>query len=285
MPLWHTLPAEAVIDRLHTSWQGLSAEEARRRLAECGPNLLAEARRRTPLSIFLRQFKDFLIVVLLAAAVISGLLGEAIDTLAIIAIVILNAVIGFVQEYRAERAMEALKALAAPSATVMRAGTTVTIPAAELVPGDIVCLEAGSVVPADLRLLEAVHLRVDEAVLTRESVPVDKIVAAIAGDGLPLGDRRNMAYKGTMVTYGRGRSVVVATGMATAFGKIAALLQEAEEANTPLQRRLAHFGRRLALNAIFKTAPLHPAELALTVGIASVVFWAVEGEKWLRRRR
>jgi Ca2+-transporting ATPase len=244
------MPAEAVLDRLHTSWQGLSHAEARRRLAAHGPNLLAGAQRRAPLGIFLRQFKDFLILVLLAAAAISGLLGEVLDTLAILAILVLNAVVGFVQEYRAERAMAALKALAAPNAAVLRGGERQTIPAAQLVPGDVVLLEAGSIVPADLRLLEAVRLRADEAVLTGESVPVDKTAAALAGDALPLGDRRNMAYKGTLVTYGRGCGVVVATGMATEVGQIAALLQEAGESSTPLQRRLAHFGRRLAVVAL-----------------------------------
>jgi P-type Ca2+ transporter type 2C len=227
MPHRHELAADAVVDRLQTSRQGLSAEVAWRRLAAHGPNVLAEGKRRTPLGIFMRQFKDFMILVLLVAAAISGLIGEATDSLAIIAIIILNAVIGFVQEYRAECAMEALKAMAAPSATVLRGGNIVAIPAAELVPGDVVFLDAGGIVPADLRLLESARLRVDEAALTGESVPVETNVESLEGDTLPLGDRHNMAYKGTIVTYGRGRGIVVATGMAIEFGKIAALLQEA----------------------------------------------------------
>ena len=250
MPLWHAMTVDAVLDHLKTSPHGLSHEEVRRRLAEHGANVLAEGRKRTLLRMFVEQFKDFMILVLLVAAVISGLIGEATDTLVIIAIVSLNAVIGFVQEYRAERAMEALKAMAAPHARVLREGNISTVPASELVPGDIVLLEAGDIVPADLRLIESARLRVDEAPLTGESVPVEKIAAPIDGDALPLGDRRNMAYKGTIVTYGHGRGVVVATGMATEFGKIAALLQEGGELSTPLQRRLTQFGRRLAVVAL-----------------------------------
>jgi Ca2+-transporting ATPase len=250
VPTWHEMAVNAVVDRLKTSPQGLTAGEARHRVNAYGPNVLTEGRRRTSLGMFLGQFRDFMILVLLVAAVISGLLGEATDTITIIAIVVLNAVIGFVQEYRAERAMEALKAMAAPHAMVVRDRNLSTIPASELVPGDIVLLEAGSIVPADLRLVESAHLRVGEAPLTGESVPVEKIVDPIAGDTLPLGDRRNIAYKGTIVTYGRGRGVVVATGMATEFGKIAALLQEAGDSSTPLQQRLAHFGQRLAIVAL-----------------------------------
>src|SRR6266511_1228010 len=224
---WHDMAVDAVVDRLKTSPQGLAAGEARGRLAEYGPNVLTEARRRTALAMFLGQFREFMILVLLVAAVISGLIGEAKDTVAIIAIVVLNAALGFVQEYRAEHAMEALKAMAAPNATVLRDGNMATVPASELVPGDIVLLQAGGIVPADLRLLESAHLRVEEAALTGESVPVEKIVQPIDGNMLPLGDRRNMAYKGTVVTYGRGRGGVVATGMATEFGKMAGLLQKA----------------------------------------------------------
>ncbi|HEX9869347.1 MAG TPA: HAD-IC family P-type ATPase, partial [Candidatus Tectomicrobia bacterium] len=225
MPNWHEMVVDATIDHVKSSRQGLSAAEVRSRLAAYGPNVLAEGRRRSPWRMFVDQFKDFMILVLLIAAVISGLIGEATDTIAIIAIVMLNAMIGFAQEYRAERAMEALKTMAAPHATVLREGDIATVPASELVPGDIVLLEAGCIVPADLRLLELVRVRIDEAALTGESVPVEKIVEPIEGNMLSLGDRRNMAYKGTTVTYGHGRGVVVATGMATEFGKIATLLQ------------------------------------------------------------
>jgi Ca2+-transporting ATPase len=244
---WHQQTVEAALSSLGTSVAGLSSVDAGRRLDEHGPNALAAARRRTALGILLGQFADFMMLVLLGAAGVSGLIGDVEDTIAIAAIVLLNAVVGFVQEYRAERAMEALKAMAAPTATVLRDGRTAVVPAADVVPGDVVLLEAGRVVPADLRLLEAANLRVEEAALTGESVPVDKTTAPLREETLPIGDRRNMAYKGTVVAHGRGSGVVVATGMATELGKIATLLEEAGEVKTPLQRRLARLGRRLAL--------------------------------------
>jgi Ca2+-transporting ATPase len=241
---------DAVVDELHTAPQGLTAPEVQRRLATYGPNSLTQGKQRSALGMFLAQFKDFMILVLLVAAGISGLIGEVGDTLAIVAILVLNAIIGFVQEFRAERAMEALRAMAAPTATAVRDGKTGIVPAADIVPGDIVLLEAGSIMPADLRLIESTHLRVDESALTGESVPVEKMGNALAAAELPLGDRTNMAYKGTIVTYGRGHGVVVATGMSTEFGKIAALLQATDDVKTPLQRRLAHLGRRLAIVAL-----------------------------------
>ena len=247
---WHLMSVEAVVETLNTSRQGINAEEARRRLATHGPNVLAEGRRRSPLRMFLDQFTDFMILVLLAAAVVSGLIGEAKDAIAIVAILMLNAVIGFVQEYRVERALEALKAMAAPTATVVRDGASVLIPAAEVVPGDIALLEAGAMVPADLRLFEAAQLSVDEAALTGESAPVEKVTGPLRDEVLPIGDRKNMAYRGTIVTYGRGSGAVVATAMETEFGRIATLLREAGEVKTPLQRRLANFGKRLAIAAL-----------------------------------
>ena len=248
MARWHLLAAADAARELQSSIeQGLRPEEARQRLAGYGRNELQEAPRRAPWRILLDQFSDFMILVLIAAAIVSGVIGEPADTIAIIAILVLNAVIGFAQEYRAERAMAALKRIAAPSASVSRAGERQTIPAHELVPGDIVLLEAGNVVPADLRLTEAVRLKIDEAALTGESVPVDKSVAPVAEADAPLGDRRNMGYKGTVVSYGRGRGIVVATGMATELGRIATLLAAEEDNKTPLQKRLARFGGRLAM--------------------------------------
>ncbi|MBF8297812.1 MAG: ATPase, partial [candidate division NC10 bacterium] len=244
------MTVDAVERALKTSMRGLSGVEAQRRLATHGPNVLVEGKRRTSLEMFFDQFRDFMIIVLLAAAVVSGLIGEAKDTIAIMAIVILNAVIGFVQEYRAEQAMEALKAMAAPAAVVLRNGGRAVIPASDVVPGDVVILEAGAIVPADLRLLEMAQLRIDEAALTGESVPVEKVTAPLHEELLSVGDRKNMAYKGTVATYGRGRGVVVATGMQTEFGKIATLLQKTGEGKTPLQKRLAGFGRRLAIAAL-----------------------------------
>jgi Ca2+-transporting ATPase len=197
--------------------------------------------------MFLDQFTVFMILVLLAAAIVSGLIGDVADTIAIVVIVLLNGVIGFVQEYRAEQAVTALRMMTAPHATVRRGGQVLTLSASQLVPGDLVLLEAGNVVPADLRLVEAVQLKVEEAALTGESVPVEKRISSLYDAGLPLGDRLNMAYKGTVATYGRGSGVVVATGMKTELGKIATLLREEEEVKTPLQKRLAQFGQRLAL--------------------------------------
>lgn len=245
--IWHLKDIEAILKELKTSPQGLTSEEARARLERYGPNELEEKKKRHPLMMFIDQFRDFMILVLIAAAVISGFIGEASDTIAIVVIVVLNAIIGFVQEYRAEKAMEALKKMAAPYATVLRDGRPVNLPAKELVPGDMVLLEAGRIVPADIRLTEAIQLKIEEAALTGESVPVEKHTETIQDRDIPLGDRKNMAYKGTIVTYGRGEGIVVATGMNTEIGRIATMLQEEEEVKTPLQKRLANFGQKLAI--------------------------------------
>jgi len=234
------------METLQSSGRGLTSEEARQRLEDYGPNELVEKKRKPLWMMFLDQFKDFMILVLIAAAVVAGVIGEPLDSIAIAVIVLLNAVLGFVQEYRAEKAMAALKKLAAPSASVIRDGRPESIPAERLVPGDVVILEAGNVVPADIRLMETVQIRIDEAALTGESVPVEKVTAALSEEVLPIGDRKNMVYKGTLVTYGRGRGLVTATGMETELGGIAALLQSQEEGRTPLQKRLTSFGQKLA---------------------------------------
>lgn len=248
---WHQKEVSQTIEDLGTSTNGISQTEAQKRLKEYGPNELKEKKKKTPFMMFLDQFKDFMILVLIAAAIVSGIIGEPSDTIAIIVIVVLNAVIGFVQEYRAEKAMAALKKMAAPTAVVLRDGMPATIPASELVPGDIVILEAGKVVPADMRLMEAAQLKIEESALTGESVPVDKHTRPLHDEHLPIGDRKNMAYKGTTVSYGRGMGIVVATGMDTEIGKIATMLQEEEEVKTPLQKRLAAFGQRLAVAVLF----------------------------------
>ncbi|MBI3432805.1 MAG: cation-translocating P-type ATPase [Hydrogenophilales bacterium] len=244
---WHCLAILAAVARLDgDARQGLSAAAAAARLEQSGPNVLHEAIRRHPLVMLASQFTDFMILVLIAAAVIAGAIGEPQDTIAIVVIVFLNGSIGFVQEYRAERAMAALKQMAAPLANVIRDGTAQQIPASRLVPGDIVQLEAGNIVPADLRLTELASLKVDESALTGESLAVEKRLAPLQEADLALGDRVNLAYKGTVVTYGRARGLVVATGMQTELGKVAALLS-AESGKTPLQKRLARFGQSLAL--------------------------------------
>jgi Ca2+-transporting ATPase len=243
---WHRIDPQEVTERLQSSTNGLTPEEARKRLERFGPNELIEKKRKSLGMMFLDQFKDFMILVLIAAAVVAGIVGEPSDTIAIAVIVLLNAVLGFVQEYRAEKAMAALKKMAAPTATVIREGKPETVAADRLVPGDLVILEAGQVVPADIRLTEAIHLRTEEAALTGESLPVEKETAALPGEDQSIGDRKNMAYKGTLVAYGRGRGLVTGTGMQTELGRIAALLQGQEEGKTPLQKRLTSFGKNLA---------------------------------------
>ena len=203
---WHLRPAAEVLQAQQTdAARGLSAEEAARRLQEHGTNELATQQARPWPKLLLDQFTDFMILVLLAAAVVSGLLGEWVDTLVIVVIVVLNAVIGFTQARRADQAIAALRQLAAAQAQVLRGGQPQPVPAADLVPGDIVLLEAGNQIPADLRLLEAAQLKVDESTLTGESVTVEKRTEALVGDKLALGDRSNLGFKGTTVTHGRAR--------------------------------------------------------------------------------
>jgi Ca2+-transporting ATPase len=279
-PAWHQLTVETAAQRLESDPNnGLTPEEAARRLARAGPNEIREQEGRSLFSMLVAQFKDFMILVLIAAALVSGIIGDAEDTIVILAIVVLNAAIGFVQDFRAERAMSALKRLAALKATVVRADRRQTIPAAEIVPGDIVLLEAGSAVPADLRLIEAPRLKVNEAALTGEAVPVEKRTAALVDSEPPLGDRNNMAFKGTVVTFGRARGIVVATGMVTELGKIAGMLEAMPAAQTPLQQRLGVFGRQLALAVlaicaiVFATGLLRgePALLMLLTSLSLAV--------------
>lgn len=259
---WHAMAAEAVVRHFGTdAVQGLPDPVAKQRLAKHGPNEIRERALRGPWRMALGQFTNFMTLVLIAAALIAGLVGEAGDTIAIIAIVALNAAVGFVQDYRAENTLASLRRMAARQASVIRVGVARTLPADALVPGDIVLLEAGDVVPADLRLIEAHRLQLGEAALTGESVPAEKTVDAAARPEMPLGDRVSMAFKGTVVLFGRGRGVVVATGMATELGRVAGMLTEVREALTPLQRRLSAFGRQLALAAVAVCA------LILAIGI------------------
>ena len=261
---------------------GLPSHEVQRRAQSHGPNELQNRNQRTRLSLLADQFKDFMVLVLLAAAVISGFIGDLIDAGAILVIVLLNALIGFIQSWQADRAMSALQQLAAAQATVLRDGQLQVVTASALVPGDIVLLEAGNQIPADLRLLHIAQLKVDESALTGESVTVAKQTAALTDPGTSaLGDRVNMAFKGTTATHGRGRGLVVATGMNTELGKIAWLL-DSEDRTTPLQKRLAAFGQRLAwvvlgicalifgLGVLRGEAPLLMALTAISLAVAAI---------------
>ncbi len=247
-PVWHIRSVAQTLEALGSDpVSGLSRQEAQARREEFGDNRLVESRHRSLLSIFLGQFADFMILVLLGAALVSGVIGEPQDTIAILVIVLLNAIIGTVQEFRAERALAALRAMSAPEARVVREGEHHTLPTEELVPGDLVLLEAGDVVPADLRLVETVELQADESALTGESLVVDKDEGQLAEADLPLGSRSNLLFKSSLVTHGHGRGLVVATGMATEIGRIAEMLHTQKGVKTPLQDRLTRFGRYLAL--------------------------------------
>ncbi|MFZ1311463.1 MAG: HAD-IC family P-type ATPase, partial [Chitinophagaceae bacterium] len=242
---WHCLTSKEIFNLTGSSMNGLTREKAALNLAEFGLNELQEKKKKPAWLLFLAQFSDFMILVLLAAAIIAGIAGDITDTIIILIIVVLNAIVGFVQEYKAEKAMEALKKIAAFQAQVIRNGETFTISAAELVPGDLVLLEAGNVVPADIRLIETHSLRIDEAALTGESVPAEKTDKVLTEEDLPIGDRLNLAFKSTLITNGRAKGVVIATGMLTEIGLIAKMLQQSESV-TPLQKRMSDFGKKLS---------------------------------------
>ncbi|MGH9903044.1 MAG: cation-translocating P-type ATPase, partial [Pyrinomonadaceae bacterium] len=247
---WHTLTVESTFERLDSSTRGLTAAEAARRLADVGPNELQAAARVSPWKILLEQFKNVLIVILLFATALSAFLGHGVEAIAITVIVLFAVLLGFVQEYRAERAIDALRQMAAPAATVLRDGREGRVPARDLVPGDLILLATGDKVPADVRLAEAINLQTVEAALTGESAPVEKHTRPLDDPESAVGDRKNMAYAGTVVTYGRGRAVVAATGMGTEFGKIARMLESVETAKTPLQKNLDRVGHTLARAAV-----------------------------------
>ena len=250
-PQWHQMSAAEAVRRTATDPErGLSDAEARRRLAQHGPNRLPEHEGESPLTLFLKQFQDLMVLVLLGAALVSALLGELLDAAAIFVIVLLNGVLGFVQEYRAERSLLALQKLTAPTARVVRDGLERIVPAEELVPGDVVVLSEGDRVPADGRLIEAHALSVDESLLTGESAPVAKDAACVHPAGTGLADRTNMVFMGTAVARGRGVYVVTGTGINTEIGQIAGMIQEAEPQATPLQRRLEQLGRVLVLASL-----------------------------------
>ncbi|MEO8696568.1 MAG: HAD-IC family P-type ATPase, partial [Acidimicrobiales bacterium] len=251
---WHRVEVADTFGRLESGAGGLSAADAVTRLGSHGRNELVERGGTSPLRLLWEQLTAVMVLILIGAAALSLVLGKLLEAAAIGVLVVLFALLGFVQEYRAERAIAALRRLAVPTVRAVRDGRVIEAAAVELVPGDLVVLEAGNVVPADLRLVETARLRVQEAALTGESEPVDKHTEAIADVTLALGDRRNMAYSGTQVTYGRGRGVVVATGMETELGRIATLLQGVGAADTPLQARLDRVGKQLALAGVVVAA-------------------------------
>lgn len=279
---WHSFDAEVALHHLESSTEGLTTADAQHRLAKYGPNTIPEKRRRSLLMILLGQFGDFMIMVLLAAALISGIIGEPQDTIAILVIVLLNAIIGAIQEFRAESAVAALREMATPEAVVLRDGKSITLAASELVPGDIVLLQAGNVVPADLRLLEVVEMQIDESALTGESIPVSKQSEVINKAELSPGARLNIAFKDSLITSGTGKGAVVATGLDSEIGRIAELLHHAADVKTPLQVRLTRFGRYLALAVLAICAVVFTAGLlqgqplmlmlltAVSLGVAAI---------------
>jgi Ca2+-transporting ATPase len=246
MEKWHNLSSDETLQRLSSRRSGLTEGEAKEQLARFGPNELKSAKKVSLWMLFLEQFKSLLIIILLFAVVLSAVIGEPIDAIIIGVIILFACGLGFIQEYRAEKAMEALKKMAAPTASVIRDGNEQEIPARDLVPGDLVVIRTGDRIPADARLIEAVNLKINEAPLTGESVPIEKVIATLP-DEVNIGDKRNMVFMGTAAVYGRGTAVTTATGMTTEFGKIAGMLQDVKTERTPLQINLDKMGKRIAI--------------------------------------
>ena len=270
---WHSSGVREVLSELKTSENGLSSGEAKRRLERYGANELKEMKKESLLQKFLGQFKETLIIILIISAIIAAFLGGEegiVDAVAIIVIVILNAILGFVQDYRAEKSLEALKKLAAPQARVMRDGKDMRIPASELVPGDILLVESGDRLPADARVIHTVDMRVDESSLTGESVPVGKESSPVRKDA-QVSDRKSMLFMGTAVAYGRGTAVVTDTGMNTQIGKIAEMIQVTEEEMTPLQKRLEKFGKQLGVGILIICGIVFLSEIAESPGMLGLL--------------
>jgi len=265
---WHCLTTEDVFNKLQTTSGGLSSSEAFRLLGVYGPNRIHAERRTSPLKLLVAQFKNVLILTLLIATLLSVYLGHGFEAVAIAVIVLFAVLLGFVQEFRAEKAIEALREMAAPLARVMRDGKEAVINASELVPGDILLLAVGDRVAADARLLQASNLRADEASLTGESLPSEKDVEAVLSEDAAPGDQKNMVFAGTSISYGRASAVVVSTGMATEFGRIAAMLQNVETEKTPLQKNLDKVGSALA-------------GVALLIVLVIVVFGLFRGQSFI----
>ncbi|MCW4018309.1 MAG: cation-translocating P-type ATPase [Candidatus Bathyarchaeota archaeon] len=272
---WYASKTEEVLKELHTSSDGLTPEEAKNRLATYGANELKKEKGTSPIKLFLSQFTDVLMIILLIATGLSLVVGETIDALIILAIVIASAALGFSQEYRSEKAVEALKKMVAPTAIVLRNGKENSVPASELVPGDVILLYTGDKIPADARLLEVHNLKIDEAALTGESAPVDKTVKALAED-TPLNDRRNLVFSGTVVVYGRAKAVVATTGMKTEFGKIAEMVQTTRQEKTPLELRMASVGKWIGVFAVIICVGVGTVGIVIEQRpVLDMVLWAV----------
>lgn len=285
--MWHDRTIPDVVKSLGSSFQGLTSEIAKNRLAEIGPNEIKQEKKISPWTLLLNQFKSILVIILLVAVALSVVIGivnwesgaglpeEITDAIVILAIVIAVVILGFIQEYRSEKALDALKKMAAPTATVIRDGIEKEIQACDLVPGDIIVLSTGDRIPADARIIESANLSTQEAALTGESTPIEKTTAIIEGADVPIGDRKNMVYTGTIVTYGRGRAVVATTGMQTEFGKIAAMLQEVEEEQTPLQKNLDKIGKILGIASVVIVAIVVTLSLFRGHTLMEMFIWGV----------
>jgi Ca2+-transporting ATPase len=275
MSNWHVMEIKKIFSSLGSSLEGLTQQEATTRLEKYGPNELMEKEKISALKIFIDQFKSFLILILLAATVISIFIGEWLDAIVIFGIVIACAILGLYQEFKAEKAVEALKKIAALTARVIRGGEEVEIPARDIVPGDILVLRTGDKVPADCRLIEEMNLRVDEAPLTGESKPVKKSIPPLEKDDIAVADRKNMLYTATVVTYGHGKGVATSTGMSTEFGKIATMIQEVEEEETPLKKRLDVIGKWLGIFSLIICAVAGAVGIIQGHGILEMFIWGV----------
>ena len=265
---------DEVTRALNVTTDGLSSEDVEKRLQEFGPNELKKEKGKSPVRLFLEQFTDILIIILLVATALSMAIGEFYDAIVIIAIVMACAVLGFTQEYKAEKALEALKKMTAPTATVLRDGKEIQLPTIDIVPGDIILLYTGDKVPADARLIEAMNMKTDEAPLTGESTPVNKNVKPLLEE-TPVSDRRNTLFTGTVVVYGRGKAVVTSTGMNTEFGKIAKMVQVTEEEETPLEKRMGHVGKWIGILSIAVCAIVAIFGIYRGREILDMVLWAI----------
>ena len=274
-PVWHTLPVDRVIEHLATALTGLASAEAAQRLHVHGPNELQALNRTSAWHTLAAQFQNVLILILLSATLISGFLGHTLEAVVITVIVLFAVLLGFIQEHRAGRALEALRDMAAPLAHVLRDGEEAAVPARDLVPGDVVVLRAGDRVPADARLTQAVNLAIDEAALTGESAAVQKTARPFDDARLPLGDRKNMTYAGTLIAYGRGQAVVVSTGMSTEFGRIARMVETVEASRTPLQENLDRLGATLGKAALVVVAVVVAIGLARGLPVIQMLMFGI----------